>query len=171
MKAFAASLAVCNSFLALTVVLAQSRKSDKPPVGEAPKYDPAIYAELQKAPAKARNRANPLQHDPDAVAAGAILFEQHCAECHGNSAEGTRKAPSLLTPEVKKATPGTLFWVITNGVVRKKMPVWSKLPEPQRWQLVSYLKSLGGLQVEPSVAHPSKYSIHNAAKEWSSPHH
>jgi hypothetical protein len=22
------------------------------------------------------------------------------------------------------------------------MPVWSKLPEPQRWQLVSYLKSL-----------------------------
>jgi hypothetical protein len=22
------------------------------------------------------------------------------------------------------------------------MPVWSKLPEPQRWQLVSYIKSL-----------------------------
>jgi hypothetical protein len=22
------------------------------------------------------------------------------------------------------------------------MPVWSKLPEPQRWQIVSYLKSL-----------------------------
>jgi hypothetical protein len=23
------------------------------------------------------------------------------------------------------------------------MPVWSKLPEPQRWQLVTYIKSLG----------------------------
>jgi hypothetical protein len=23
------------------------------------------------------------------------------------------------------------------------MPVWSKLPEPQRWQIVTYLKSLG----------------------------
>jgi hypothetical protein len=22
------------------------------------------------------------------------------------------------------------------------MPVWSKLPEPERWQLVSYVKSL-----------------------------
>jgi hypothetical protein len=22
------------------------------------------------------------------------------------------------------------------------MPVWSRLPEPQRWQLVSYIKSL-----------------------------
>jgi hypothetical protein len=27
--------------------------------------------------------------------------------------------------------------------VRKGMPVWSRLPEPQRWQLVRYLKSLG----------------------------
>jgi hypothetical protein len=32
---------------------------------------------------------------------------------------------------------------LTNGVVRRGMPVWSKLPEPQRWQLVTYLKSLG----------------------------
>jgi len=98
---------------------------------------------LQKAPEKARNRVNPLQNDPDAVAAGAILFQQHCAECHGDSAQGSRKAPSLLAPEVQKATPGTLFWLITNGVVRKKMPVWSKLPEAQRWQLVRYIQSLG----------------------------
>src|SRR6266478_6230072 len=144
MKAVAAALAVCTSFLVVSVVLAQSRNSDKPPVGATPKYDPAIYAELQKAPEKARNRANPLQNDPEAVAAGSVLFEQHCAECHGNAAEGSRKAPSLLVPEVQNATPGTLFWVITNGVVRKKMPVWSKLPEPQRWQLVRYIKSLGG---------------------------
>jgi mono/diheme cytochrome c family protein len=140
----AAALAACTSLLAMSVVFAQSGNSDKPPAPAAPKYDPTIYAELQKAPEKARNRANPLQNDRDAVAAGAILFEQHCAECHGNAAEGTRKAPSLLVPEVRSATPGTLFWLITNGVVRKKMPVWSKLPEPQRWQLVRYIKSLGG---------------------------
>jgi len=143
-KGIAAALAVCTSFLAVSVVLAQTQNSGKPPVAAAPKYDPAIYAELQKAPEKARNRGNPLQNDPDAVAAGAILFKQHCAECHGHSAEGSRKAPSLLAPEVQSATPGTLFWLLTNGVVRKKMPVWSKLPEPQRWQLVSYIKSLGG---------------------------
>jgi mono/diheme cytochrome c family protein len=143
-KAVVAALVVCASFLAVSVLLAQSRNSDKPPVEATPKYDPSIYAELQKAPEKARNRANPLQNDPQAVAAGALLFEQHCAECHGHSAEGSRKAPSLLVPAVQNATPGTLFWLMTNGVVRKKMPVWSKLPEPQRWQLVRYLKSLGG---------------------------
>jgi mono/diheme cytochrome c family protein len=152
-KAIATALAVCTSFLVVSVVLAQSRNSGKPPAGAAPKFDPAIYAELQKAPEKARNRANPLQNDPEAVAAGAILFEQHCAECHGNSAEGSRKAPSLLVPEVQSATQGTLFWLLTNGVVRKKMPVWSKLPEPQRWQLVRYIKSLG--EPAPSAESPA----------------
>jgi mono/diheme cytochrome c family protein len=144
-KAVVATLAVSSSFLSAYVVLAQSRGSGKAAAGAVPKYDPAIYVELQKAPEKARNRTNPLQNDPDAVAAGAILFKQHCAECHGNSAEGSHKAPSLLVPEVQTTTPGTLFWLLTNGVVRKKMPVWSKLPEPQRWQLVRYIKSLGGL--------------------------
>ena len=144
MKAVAAAIAVCTSFLAVTVVLAQSKNSDKPPVGITPIYDPAIYSELLKAPEKARNRANPLQNDPDAVAAGAILFEQHCAECHGDAARGSTKAPSLRAAEVQGATPGAIFWILTNGVVRKGMPVWSKLPEPRRWQLVRYIKSLGG---------------------------
>jgi len=143
-KAIAAAFAVCSSLIGMSVALAQSPNSDKSPVGAAPKYDPAIYAELQKAPEKARKRANPLQNDPDAVAAGAILFEQRCAECHGDAARGGTKAPSLRAAEVQGATPGAIFWILTNGVVRKGMPVWSKLPEPQRWQLVRYIKSLGG---------------------------
>ncbi|MGD1079394.1 MAG: cytochrome c [Candidatus Sulfotelmatobacter sp.] len=102
----------------------------------------SIYAELAKAPRKAVARRNPLQADPNAVAAGGKLFALHCAECHGDLAEGGKKAPSLLAPEVQQATPGALFWLLTNGVVRRGMPVWSKLPEPQRWQLVSFIKSL-----------------------------
>ena len=45
-------------------------------------------------------------------------------------AEGARKGPSLRADPVQQATPGTLFWILTNGVVRRGMPVWSKLPEP-----------------------------------------
>ncbi len=60
-----------------------------------------------------------------------------------HQAEGGRRAPSLRAEEVQRATPGTLFWILTNGVVRRGMPVWSKLPEPQRWQIVTYVKSLG----------------------------
>jgi mono/diheme cytochrome c family protein len=104
--------------------------------------DSAVYAELARVPSKAAARRNPLEADPDAVKAGDKLFEQHCAECHGSMGGGGKKGPSLQAAEVQQTTPGTLFWLLTNGVVRRGMPVWSKLPEPQRWQLVSYIKSL-----------------------------
>jgi mono/diheme cytochrome c family protein len=107
------------------------------------------YQELARAPEKARNRVNPLENNPAAPVAGRKLFENHCAECHGPDAAGTAKAPSLRAPEVQQATPGALFWLITNGVVRKGMPVWSRLPEPQRWQLVRFLKSLGAPESAP----------------------
>jgi mono/diheme cytochrome c family protein len=100
------------------------------------------YAEFAKVPEKARVRRNPLETDPDAVAAGRKLFERHCVECHGNMAEGGKKAPSLRAEEVRQATDGTVLWVLTNGVVRRGMPVWSKIPEPERWQIVTFIKSL-----------------------------
>ena len=103
----------------------------------------SVYSEIGKAPEKARAKRNPLEKDPNAIAAGSILFEQRCAECHGNNADGGKKGPSLRAVEIQDAEPGAIFWILTNGVVRKGMPVWSKLPEPQRWQLVSFIKSLG----------------------------
>jgi mono/diheme cytochrome c family protein len=108
------------------------------------KTEPAsVYAELEKASPKYRAKSNPLVKDRNAVAAGKVLFEEHCAECHGENAFGTKKAPSLRVQEVQTAPPGSVFWILTNGVVRKGMPVWSKLPEPQRWQLVTFVQSLG----------------------------
>jgi len=106
----------------------------------------SVYAELEKAPAKYRTKVNPFQKDPEAVSAGKVLFEEHCAECHGENAAGSKKAPSLRAREVQGAPPGTLFWILTNGIVRKGMPVWSKLPEPQRWQLITYIQSLGPVE-------------------------
>ena len=115
----------------------------------------SVYAEISKAPERARAKRNPLEKDPEAVAAGRILFGQRCAECHGDSAEGRRKAPSLRVPEIQNAEPGAIFWILTNGVVRKGMPVWSKLPEPQRWQLVSFIKSLRTASTNDATGAPS----------------
>jgi len=123
---------------------------------EAPRTANPVYAPLTKAPKKAVARRNPLQDDPDAVVGGAKLFALHCSECHGEMAEGGKKAPSLLADEVQQSTPGTLFWLLSNGVVRRGMPVWSKLPEPQRWQLVSYIKSLNPKPDAGSEKHPEE---------------
>jgi mono/diheme cytochrome c family protein len=132
---FALLAAACISALGFSTAAAQENAA------AAASIQKWNYDELMNAPEKARAKQNLLESDPDAVRAGGKLFERHCAECHGKKAEGGRRGPSLLREEVQKATPGTLFWVLTNGVMWHGMPVWSKLPEPQRWQLVTFLKS------------------------------
>ena len=155
MKLALSLLMVSAVLLCASLVLANGQnaaKDNKPNDDKSKDHKSAeIYGELAKVPEKARQRVNPLENDPEAIAAGRLLFEDHCAECHGDGAEGGKKGPNLRAPEVQSATPGTLFWLLTNGVVRKGMPVWSKLPEPQRWQLVRYLKSLG-LAQQPGPA-------------------
>jgi mono/diheme cytochrome c family protein len=157
MSGYVSALAASAALLCVSL----ARQPQKPP---AQKYhkDALVYAELAKAPQKARAKRNPLERDPQAVAAGRNLFEQHCTECHGDSAEGGRKGPSLLVEQVQNSEPGAIFWILTNGVVWRGMPVWSKLPEPQRWQLVSYIKSLGVAEAIPSLGSSPKPSSGSA---------
>ncbi|MGA3178517.1 MAG: hypothetical protein ABSE19_14375 [Candidatus Acidiferrum sp.] len=66
----------------------------------------SVYDELKKAPDKYSGKTNPLANDADAVAAGGILFEEHCEECHGKEGMGGKKAPSLRAEEVQNASLG-----------------------------------------------------------------
>jgi mono/diheme cytochrome c family protein len=113
------------------------------------KHTGNVYAALADAPEAARTRQNPFEGNAREAAAGGKLFEEHCSDCHGKKAGGTRRGPSLLREEVQQATPGTLFWTLTNGVVWHGMPVWSKLPEPERWQIVTFLESLRSHEATP----------------------
>ena len=100
---------------------------------------------LTKVPEKDRARTNPFAADSDAPAAGANIFAEHCASCHGEEAqgkEGKHPRPNLHSDRVKQATPGELFWLLTNGSLKSGMPSWSRLPEAQRWQVITFLKSL-----------------------------
>jgi len=101
---------------------------------------------FKKVPAKDRARTNPYAADADAPAAGAKIFAEHCASCHGEDAQGKTQGkhnrPNLHADRVKQATPGELFWLLTNGSQKNGMPSWSRLPDAQRWQLITYLKSL-----------------------------
>jgi mono/diheme cytochrome c family protein len=98
---------------------------------------------LAGAPAAARSRENPYANSEAARAAGKKLFERHCAECHGENGGGIQRAPSLQAVS-GAATPGMLHWFIKNGDLRAGMPSWSKLPDQQLWQIVTYLRTLPG---------------------------
>jgi mono/diheme cytochrome c family protein len=141
MKSLLSALSISTVLLAASVSFAQHENASESQKSET-KYH-GRPDEIGKAPDKFKSRPNPFESDPTAVPAGKFLFEEHCSECHGKTADGTRRGPSMLRDRVQTATSGAIFWLITNGVVRHGMPVWSKLPEPQRWQIISYIKSLG----------------------------
>ncbi len=122
--------------VALSLAIAQTNETAK----HNPRW--SSYIALANVPEAARQRRNPFEGSTREAEAGGKLYEQHCAECHGPKAGGTRHGPSLLDKHVERASPGTLFWVLTNGVVWHGMPVWSKLPEPERWQIVTFIDSL-----------------------------
>lgn len=106
-------------------------------------YAAADGAWLQHVPAKDHEKQNPYAGQGDAIAAGEIVFSEHCAQCHGEDAQGKKKRPSLRSARVQQqATEGDLHWLLVNGNMARGMPSWSKLGDPQIWQVIRYVKSL-----------------------------
>lgn len=104
---------------------------------------------LKKVSPADRDRVNPYAAKPEAIAAGRNLYHEHCAQCHGQEAEGRGRRPTLKSDRVRAATDGEIAWLIKNGEAFKGMPSWGSLPEQERWQIVAYLRSLnqnGGVQ-------------------------
>jgi mono/diheme cytochrome c family protein len=97
---------------------------------------------VQQAPPRGKALSNPFEGQERARRAGVKLFARECAACHGPGGAGMRKAPPLNQADVHEASPGALFWVLRNGSLKRGMPSFAHLPEAQRWQIVTYLKSL-----------------------------
>jgi mono/diheme cytochrome c family protein len=99
---------------------------------------------LQRVSAFAEQRPNPYVGDENARRAGQKLFRRECSGCHGEAGKGNGRqhTPPLATQLVRRADPGTLFWILRNGSESHRMPSFSHLPEPQRWQIITYLKTL-----------------------------
>jgi glucose/arabinose dehydrogenase/mono/diheme cytochrome c family protein len=101
---------------------------------------PSVFAD---APASARNQKNPYEGDKAAVTAGRRIYERNCLACHGRNAEGTGAVPSLRRSDTGSAPAGSVFWFVTKGDQNSGMPAWGPvLSAKQRWQVVSYVKSL-----------------------------
>ena len=94
------------------------------------------------APPEQASRVNPLASRTDISAGGAKLFRHRCRGCHGDAGRGSSKAPDLTTSDVQSQSDGSLFWKISSGNTHEGMPAFSFLPEPQRWQLVMYVRKL-----------------------------
>jgi mono/diheme cytochrome c family protein len=83
---------------------------------------------------------NPLEGDPEAEAAGAVLYvDEGCITCHGPDLQGTRTGPSILD-EASSASDGKIQKTIQQG--KGSMPDFAHLTDTEVWQVVSYLRTV-----------------------------
>lgn len=136
------SLLLASAIFAAAGADADREKSGGPDRADSRSDDRGVLRAIAQAPLATRERQNPYEGQPDAVAAGKKLYRRHCAECHGADARGKGRAVNLRSPGVQRATPGELVWFLRNGNLAGGMPSWSGLPVERRWQIVAYLKTL-----------------------------
>jgi mono/diheme cytochrome c family protein len=111
---------------------------------------------LLRVPDADRAKGNPYAGQSAAVAAGEKVYMDHCAKCHGDDGTGRRNKPSIRVGRVQHATDGELFWLLKNGNLKKGMPTWSSLPEPTRWQIIAFVKSMGTTIVQRETSHGAR---------------
>ena len=97
---------------------------------------------LERVPASEHAQKSPLRKNSRVGAEGARTFRAHCVQCHGKQGEGSDHAPALASSRVRHATDGDLHWLLVNGNRDRGMPPWSKLGDPQLWQVITYVRSL-----------------------------
>ena len=78
---------------------------------------------------------NPFPKDPAAMQAGAQLFAQNCAACHGEHGDGG------IGPELEPESydDAVLFELIYSGITANGMPSFAALGTSKVWQLVNYV--------------------------------
>ena len=84
---------------------------------------------------------NPTLADAESLALGRMVFEAHCAECHGPPSTGFIQVPAGNPPSLRTLVgtrrDAAIYETITRG--RGEMPPID-IPESDRWAVINYLR-------------------------------
>jgi mono/diheme cytochrome c family protein len=104
-------------------------------------------------------RKNPVKLTTNSVERGKKVFASQCAMCHGAKGDGKAELaeemkinpPDFTKPDaLKKRTDGEWFAIIGQGS-EAMQGQGNRMKDRQKWDLVNYLRSLGGAPVERSA--------------------
>ena len=111
---------------------------------------------------------NPLSPNEETMVAGADLYMNHCAGCHGLPSNKDSAFANSFNPPVPvffrdapDMSENQNFYIIQHGIRWTGMPAWNKtLNDTQIWQLVTFLSNIeklppaatSKLEIQPSPA-------------------
>jgi mono/diheme cytochrome c family protein len=92
---------------------------------------------------------NPVPAGDSSLANGRKYYQINCAVCHGDRGMGDGPATkfgmpgiSIVTDMTKSRADGYIFGMIRNG--RGLMPPYNRIEDPDRWDIVNYVRGLQG---------------------------
>ncbi len=93
---------------------------------------------------------------------GHRYYQQNCAVCHGDAGIGNGPATkygvpgiNLMTDMTKARADGYIYGMLRNG--RGSMPSYNRIEEPDRWDVVNYVRGLQGRLSKPVAIGPFGY--------------
>ncbi len=145
----------------LTVLLAACNFSLAEDVTPPPDYVP---------PAPAPTLAPAFPASAPDVNAGAALYAEKCAPCHGPTGQGDGPQAAILgvnvpalgtSAEAAAAIPAQWYNIVTQGNMPKMMPPFTSLSDQQRWDVVAYALSLStpAEQIQAGKAQYETYCV------------
>lgn len=143
--------------LGLALALLRVQRDYAPEPGRpSPAADAIAIGELRPGGASMPLPTAPPGYREDAasVSAGQSLYENfNCSGCHQQGGGGI--GPALMDDEwIYGSTPLEIFHSISEGRPNGMPAFRGKIPETQLWELVGYVRALGGLV--PSVRLPAR---------------
>ena len=102
---------------------------------------------------RADDVAAPDLTGPELLGDGLVLYDRHCAVCHG--APGMERAimgrglnpdPPRLATEIREWSDAELFWIVANGLKMAGMPAFQPgLSDREVWSTVAFMRALPDL--------------------------
>jgi cytochrome c oxidase cbb3-type subunit 3 len=95
---------------------------------------------------------NPYEGNAYAISQGQQLYEQYnCSGCHFHGGGGI--GPPLMDKEwIYGNSPANIYESISEGRPNGMPSFGGHIPDFQIWQLVTYVRSLGGLEPQPATS-------------------
>jgi cytochrome c oxidase cbb3-type subunit 3 len=123
----------------------ERRFRETPPAATA--SNTVVMSGLQPGPAIIETgMRDPYEDNAYAVAEGKALFDKmNCSGCHSHGGGGI--GPALTDDDwIYGSDPQNIFATITEGRPNGMPSYRGKIPNYQVWELVAYVRALGGLQ-------------------------
>jgi cytochrome c oxidase cbb3-type subunit 3 len=147
-------IALACMLLLLCACKREQRRFRETPPGTMPTGVLRTSALQPGVPVDTTHIANPYENNAYAISEGGRLFGWYnCAGCHANGGGGM--GPPLMDDRwIYGGAPENIYATIVQGRPNGMPSFAGRIPAPQVWMLVAYVRSLSGLT--PSAARSSR---------------